>query len=728
MQTPLFQALSSLDLNRRVISLGLDGSLCYAPPEGDESILPDDIGTRASSLLEAPPSGETAVAGRKRFGLAASDHIQSQHFARCILWRVYLGILPLPHVGTSLEHIVSPWCDKIYRLRALYATNKQAFHACYPAFGSIDVSLDDEFAATSEEGTAQYPPGCSSNEPSELPPQQQQGGRRSSSIFNVFRRSVNSATNLRKTSIGKGVSPLERCSQDVADDIISLDIRRTYLRNDPEVPHHMLFHILSLWRWMNPTIGYHQGMHEIAGYCLQVLSRGALGAPEGCPPEVQECVNPVYREADAFFLFDSIMNHFGLAELYVVSTVIGDGAGAAASLSPDSATQSSPPATFRHSTTVAPVPPPSSLFFESTMQQTSAVSGEPSSSGRTATTVSALEDACEYVVYQLLRDHSSELYHHLANTNMFEQLLVFLPRWVRNMFTRELTTAQLVVVWDGIFAVFFSEEFERYRRASFMVTHDDPSNTSLEPRGNFRSSVVRYAGSPEARESSDTTDVGGLKRRRRAFSRTVLGAAVAILLHLEDDLLMMDDDFSMLRRLTMTPILNPVVDALGLVNAAMSIAGTRPRGIVAIHRKPEWSAVRQHQVVEQQRWDSSHGGVDEPLTCSDRPSPGVYPNRLAAMAAATRMTKEELLMQQRSVALVVSNITDRLAALLQVNLETETATSHSHQDSSSTKMKGASAQHKGKKKTTLELSDDELSIARGALLELKCVSDRLSFF
>lgn len=592
--TPLCSALGSLDLNRRIVSLGLDGSLCNSSSAHDDS----SCGT-------------------------LDEELSQQYFMRSVAWRVYFGILPLPFAGTSLEHILAPWCHQLFTQRALYATHKQTFHECYPCFANIQEQCD-----LPEDAPLECEPHdddtCSAAK------------RASWSGFgSKLRQSVSSALNARKSSIGKGKSPLERCTKEVVEDIISLDIRRTYLNNDPEVPHYMLFNMLSVWRWLHPVVGYHQGMHEIAGYCLQVLYRASAGAPEDCPPEIAECANAAFREADAFFLFDGIMSTFGLAELFHASSVAAN----------------------------------ASVVTSQDIPERPAMS--------------TLEHVCEHIAFHLLRDNSSELYHHLANTNMFDQLLVFLPRWVRNLFTRELTVRQVMVVWDGIFAVHYYDEVERQSRRRAVNDSDGKAHSRL-----FKSDATRrdtdranrplvvYAGTPEAAALASQQTVPTVVVPP-AFSRTVLGVAVAILLHIEEDLLLLEDDFSLLRRLTLTPILSPMVDALWLMNTAMAIANTRPLGIIPIHRKRDSTGVRQDP-----EW-----------------------SRSVAAAAATRLTKEELMLQQRSVALVVERITRRLADVTKIDLSS-TATAHEME---------------------VRLSADELSVVRGALRELQCVSDRLSF-
>lgn len=582
--TPLYHALKSLDLSRRLVSAALDGSL--AEPTVDESDVP----------------------------LASPGGIEDPHyFSRSVLWRIFLNVLTVPYTGTSIDNVIASWCPRLFTLRAQYASQKQQFHQCYPEFKNVD----DVAAEMEEQALADV---------DEAPPatHNKQTLRSSVGLARMM-LAMTSAANTRRSSIGKGKGPLERCANQVAEDIIALDIKRTYLTNDPEVPHHALFNILTVWRWLHPVVGYHQGMHEIAGVCLQVLSRAVVALPEDCPPEIAECANAAFREADAYYLFDGIMSTFGLAELFHATTVVGG----------------------------------------THLRGSAGNFGEGDGGERPAMT--ALENVCEHIAFHMLRDHSSTLYHHLANSNMFDKLLVFLPRWVRNMFTRELTMPQLVIVWDGVFGVYYHDEVQREDRRRRQQQGGSGNNIAAYRRSTTLSSV--YAGTNPQLETEIEDDSA-----HRSFSRTTLGVAVALLLLIEDDLLELDDDFSLLRRLTSTPIVSPMIDASWIMNNAMAVANTRPPGVIPIHRRRE------------------------ALVTTENVS------RAAASASATRLTKEELMLQQRSVALVVERVTKRIAECIEVDLE-DTTTQHA----------------------PVRLTESNVAVIRGALRELQCVADRLSF-
>lgn len=587
--TPLYHALKSLDLNRRLVSASLDGSLAEpAVDDSDSTTLPNGID-------------------------------DPHYFSRSVLWRIFLSVLTVPYTGTSIDNVVASWCPRLFALRAQYASQKQQFHQCYPEFGNVD-----EVASTMED--------MALAEVDEVLVTQNRQSLRGSVGLARLMLTMSCATNSRRSSIGKGKSALESCSDQVAEDIISLDIKRTYLTNDPEVPHHSLFNILTVWRWLHPVIGYHQGMHEIAGICLQVLSRAAVAMPDDCPPEVAECANAAFREADAYYLFDGIMSTFGLAELFHATTVVGS---------------------------------------QNLRTNVGNFGDGGSLSERPAMT--ALESVCEHVAFHMLRDHSTTLYHHLANTNMFDKLLVFLPRWIRNMFTRELTMPQLVIVWDGVFGVFYNDEVRREDRRRHQGNGSTGSSGNIAAFRRSTTIPTVYAGTAGSTPQLDEDEDAAL---HIPFSRTALGVVVALLLHIEDDLLELNDDFSLLRRLTSTPIVSPMVDASWIMNNAMAIANTRPLGVIPIHRRRESIATAENV------------------------------SRAAASASATRLTKEELMLQQRSVALVVERVTKRIADCMEVDLEDTTSS---------------------RGNTSVRLTESNVAVIRGALRELQCVADRLSF-
>jgi hypothetical protein len=551
--TPISEAISSLDPRRRIVSIALDGSLAESDTRFSESF-----------------------------------------FSRGVLWRVFLGLLPFSYDATAMDRATEMWCVTLFETRSWYAGNKQRFLQLYPQYN--------------------------------IPPED---------APNIQEREKD-ASNLRSSVIGKGTSILE-CNTSIETDLISLDIRRTFLNNDPEVPHGMLFSLLAVWRWLNPVIGYQQGMHEIAGNCLSMLYRASMSVPDDCPVEVRECLNLNYLEADAFAVFDAVLSTFGLAKFFEASSMVGKGW--------DSAGRSTP-SSLRDSST----------FFE-----------KPD--------LSTLEAACEHIVFDLLKDNSNALYHHLANTNMFDQLLVFLPRWLRNLFTRELNYAQTMVIWDGLFAVFYSEIVNRQTRLDKSIKR--PERASLSRR--LRSSLlmedteevsvkplqislpkVSYAGSPQRQENSsfDTSS---------SYSRTLAGVAVAILLHIEDDLLALGDDFSLLKRLTSSPIISAETDPVRLMSTAMAVAKSRPSGVVLLTRRSLCMAQMD----------------DEPAA--------------RHVAMSTRLTKEDLLLQQRSVAVAIHSVVERMSSRIP--------------------------------QTPNEaFSEDDLRTFQAAFHELRFVADRLSFF
>ena len=678
-ETELYQALSSLDLHRRVISLGIDGTTNY------------------SSTYDFTPAGGD-------YSASSSAINYDKFFLRAVLWRVYLRILPIPYTGTSLDRITETWLSTLYTQRAWYTGIKQKWMECYKHFQQLSHADEDHAhhkasrASAGHSGTSDHVDG----DGGEDEPGSKAGGSSAtatapatgllSGVRASFRSSVRIQQrllqrksslqhNLRDTQIGKGASPLDEM-EIIRDDIIALDIKRTYLNNDPDVPHAPLFTILALWRWQNPTVGYQQGMHELAGNCVMIMRRAAMGAPGKCPPELLECANPTFFEGDAYMLFDRIMNTFGLAELFRASSVVGATkltASPLVTLGEASGGKTGPASSkaggFRDSLprggssspraagTASSTPPAGAGTTGGSDRYVDDDDNAFDSLFNTGEPMTTLEHMCEDIVFHYLKDNSRALYHHLAHTNMFEQLLVFLPRWVRNLFTRELSVNQVFVLWDGLFAIHYHEAVEKsVRQERFQQTGAESSgmikgklfggsSSSQEPAtvgpnmsqlhtGAGVSNVV-YAGTQAS--TSPTTKQDQHQLSTAVYSRTVAGVAVCILLFLEDDLLAHDDDFVLLKRLTATPLLPPTVDPTALLSRAMTIARTRPQGV---------------------------------LIGTDRKRCGIVglgggPPSLASVVAdgpdtTTRLTRDDLLLQQRSVALVINNITQRLANALKL--------------------------------------------------------------
>lgn len=471
---------------------------------------------------------------------AVADDSQA-YFFRSVLWKIYMGLLPLPFAGTSRETVVEGWAEKLYERRAWYAVHRQQLLECYPVFTFVS---SREVARPEEQTFSSFLPGA----------------MRSSAIPSV----------------------LEEGPEEVKDDIISMDIRRTYVSADFDVPHHILFMVLAMWRWTNPVIGYQQGMHELAGNLLLMLNRASACIPENAPVAIRECASPRYLEADTYVLFEALMTDVGMGELFEASSIVGRG--------PPSATQ-----------------------------------------GHRLTT---LESLCHHTVFELMKDYSPQLYNHFANTNMFDQLLLFLPRWMRNMFTRELSRPQVFTVWDGLLAVHFNnvvlsnvDVSVSSRSLLQSLRMSLPFAAQESAKSGTLSSTAKYVGNSQPVESK--SDEG--RQRIGAFFRTLAGIAVELLLYTEDELLEIDEAFYQLKRLTRTPLVPGEADAGRLLFKGTKIARTRPQGILLR--------------------DANSPGLTEG---DDAPRRG----------RQSRHTKEELLTQQTSAALVIRAVTARMNSLL----------------------------------------------------------------
>ena len=508
-------------------------------------------------------------------GSIASVDDSLSYFSRSVLWKIYMGVLPLPYAGTSRETVVDGWAEKLYERRAWYAVHRQQLLECYPVFTFVS---NKDGAKPEEETFSSFLPGV----------------MRSSAMPSV----------------------LEEGPEEVKDDIISMDIRRTYVSADFDVPHHILFMVLAMWRWTNPVIGYQQGMHELAGNLLLMLKRASASIPLNAPVAIRECANSRYLEADTYVLFEALMSDVGMDELFEASSVVGRG----------------PASAIGHQLTT-------------------------------------LESLCHHTVFELMKDHSPQLYNHFANTNMFDQLLLFLPRWMRNMFTRELSRPQVFTVWDGLLAVHFNNVVlssvdvpvaSRSLLQSLRMSLPFAAQESTK-NGSY-SSTAKYVGDSKSSTAEAKSEEG--RQRIGAFFRTLAGIAVELLLYTEDELMEIDEAFYQLKRLTKTPLIPGEADAARLLFKGTKIARTRPQGIVL-----------------KEASTPGHADGDE------------GPRR-----RQSRHTKEELLTQQTSAALVIRAVTARMATLLGPDVPGEKA---------------------------LTLSPDNIRLLKGGLVELDHLAAKL---
>eukprot|EP00758_Cryptobia_borreli_P003927 Tbor_TRINITY_DN4068_c0_g1::TRINITY_DN4068_c0_g1_i1::g.11777::m.11777/K18469/TBC1D5; TBC1 domain family member 5 len=801
-ESNLYKALGSLDLHLRIVTIGLDGSLFYDTKEsvirgspGNHSkykldstsphlsspvcdnkhrraysetflskatISSPSLGYVEGEIESSPPlrSSYQPTIFHDRVSNMPDDHggsnardfeegnthilrcngvnnMMSKFFTRSVLWRIYLRILPFPYTGTSIETIIEEWPTKLYTSRAWYSCKKQELLVCYPSLKYVD-----EDCALMERPLNTFSTlyGDAKDD----------RGNRYKTHESVKKSHLQNNRRVDQ-------SPLDTGPDIVRDDIITLDIRRTYVHADSEVPHHMLYMILSMWRWLNPVVGYQQGMHELVGNVVIMLNRASQSIPKNTPQGVAECCNAAFIEADAYHIFDAMMNELGLIELFASSSTISHtpqvsyNQSSCHILSPDRGKKDDENDNSEKNTSqinnlssefASPVSPICNL-------------------NETAANMNTLGDLCHNIVFEMLKDHSSSLFNHFACTHMLDQLLLFLPRWVRNLFTRELSRSQVFVVWDGIFAVYYhdivSSRLERVKgiyaltaskdlatlespfswgsfygrcmnRMLGMEAKDDPQPTtnpelllnSCTPtdvkyagqNDTMRCKYMNVFGSESVNDSSASSELpsGILKGAERSVCglRTIAGVAVELLLYIQDDLLEAPEDFSQLKRLTSTPLVPADTDAVGLMCRATKIARTRPMGIVLMnsgvltsHEEFGSSGEAMHHTTHQSACGSSrykHRGV-----------------------SSGRLTREELLEQQKSVSVVISNVSERIRLCLPPLFETENELSDKSNGPGG-KAFSASSHSSG----AVSITEDALKTLHVCVLELGYLAEKLT--
>jgi hypothetical protein len=458
---------------------------------------PCDLVTEATTGRVGTRSGvaASAVGTGARFG--ADPH---QFIIRTLLWRMYLNLIPVPSSAEDLETTAFRSLNELFTQRMTYATAKQVY-------------LEKRFK--------------------ELGLPQEQAIDMESAVYQAS---------------GKG-------------NLILMDIRRSYSKRDPGVPHQSLFFLLSVWAHTHAEVGYHQGMHEIGGQMLQLLHyakhelhresmlketqragatppqssltqarsspqfrKPSPGAQNSQPNKARgnpsssteqyttflqllsECSAPKYAEADAYTMFNAMMESLGIMEL------------------------------FRED--------------DSYLDQLEYTDEEE------------VEELCRHPLGRvhvsirefLLPAADRQLFEHLLVSGVLKSPYLFTARWVRNLFTRELNPRQCFVVWDAILAVEFAKFSQNLVRTERGVS---PLGRSVTPP-----MVLDSAPNPNHKEN------GG-----QEFSRLTAALATVLLIRERDLLLTMRDDFSILRHLTRSPMVPPTVNPYALLYDAFRLCG-----------------------------------------------------------------------------------------------------------------------------------------------------------
>jgi TBC1 domain family protein 5 len=212
---------------------------------------------------------------------------------------------------------------------------------------------------------------------------------------------------------------------------------------DPDVQAH-LTNVLYLWSAMNTQIGYRQGMHEILAMLYIALDYDSLEEHTVDGVLAQLCSRG-WVAADAWSLFDSVMHAIG--RWCVVLSSFG----------------------YNHSVPVSryewrePSQPMASASPSKTHASLSLDKGQVAQTSY----VSPIIQACNEVQFKFLKATDPELWRSLQAAGIEPQIYGmyvlashepahhtngYISRWLRLLFTRELSMPESMMIWDGLFA------------------------------------------------------------------------------------------------------------------------------------------------------------------------------------------------------------------------------------------------------------------------------------
>ena len=416
-EATLRDTLTSLDLHRRIVALGF------------------------------PSTSEVVVRSPTSLSDSSNPVVLERTFMRCVLWRVYLRLLPFPFSGSSMDVILNNWCEALFQQRAWYATTKQRF-------------------LQERDARLQGVPG---------------------------------------------------------EDIITMDIVRSYKAADATVPNDMLKSVLELWASLHPKYGYQQGMHEMCGTCLQMLHQAAASMYDSgsTPIAVTQCCNPTYFEADTYTLFNALMEDLRFAEMY--------------------GPQSSP-------------------------------------SARTSSLPPLLAALCHHVSDVLLPRSNPALHSHLNSMGLTANSYLYLPRWFCTLFLREVSTSQALVLWDGLFACYYHNSVATRgpvtiaRSCALPADASASPNGTSSPKGSFRG-AAEFAASLLSGSGSSGNSVSNVQQQGSLapVHDALCGVAVALLGAIEEDLMVQHDDFNVLKKITRSPTVPPTSDVTALLLSGLNL-------------------------------------------------------------------------------------------------------------------------------------------------------------
>jgi len=183
---------------------------------------------------------------------------------------------------------------------------------------------------------------------------------------------------------------------------INQDIERTYPENEffqRKDIREMMLRILFIYARQNPKLAYKQGMHELLAPFLYILELEKIVVKEeNANDELSRLMDANFVEHDAFTMFNHLMR---TVKEWFVSDV--------------------------------PIPPKKK---EETKEEE-----EP---------LSPVVKKCRHIQYDIVRKYDPQLFSYLTNLQVEPQL--YMLRWIRVLLGREFHLADLLLLWDAIFA------------------------------------------------------------------------------------------------------------------------------------------------------------------------------------------------------------------------------------------------------------------------------------
>ncbi|CBZ54854.1 hypothetical protein NCLIV_052790 [Neospora caninum Liverpool] len=323
--------------------------------------------------------------------------------------------------------------------------------------------------------------------------------------------------------------------------------------------------ILFTWSRQNPDVSYKQGMNELLAIFFLVCVREQVPVssdsgsfPENVSPHVRVLLsaNATDIEADAFSLFNALMNDFLMRAAYIpppaapkpVASPMGNilGKGAAGALGGLVGTTSPAPQTHQ----------------------------------------SAILWRCSHIFHSLLRKADSTLYEHLVGVDIQPQL--FLLRWLRLLFSREFHVQDTIFIWDAIFAdAYLRNRASAAASSSPSVSSSSgsaiPSREGTDLLSSGRASLASGASPPGEGSSSGPSYVPE-RLGASASSRLPLTDyfALAMLVFVRENLLASDETLC-LRRLLKFP---PIESLQPLILLALSLRSPQKPRVLAVSKPP----------------------------------------------------------------------------------------------------------------------------------------------